>query len=173
MDEQELQKILDDHKMWLKDSSTGSRADLHRANLRGANLHGADLCGADLYGANLRGANLHGADLCGADLHDADLRRANLRGADLCRADLRGANLRGADLHRADLDFTNLPMWCSGASKDVKVCRQLHAQMLIHALSVTSDLGFKLTPELYAILDSVEHRTHNEEKHKMLHLLKP
>lgn len=43
----QLQKILDDHKLWLEDKG-GKRAD----------LRGADLRGADLRDANLRGANL-------------------------------------------------------------------------------------------------------------------
>ena len=55
--QEELNKILDDHAMWLK-SNGGSRANLRYANLSGANLSGA----------NLSGANLSGADLSGADL---------------------------------------------------------------------------------------------------------
>ncbi|ELI8098301.1 pentapeptide repeat-containing protein [Yersinia enterocolitica] len=75
----DLNKILDEHKIWVESHrENGSRADLRDANLRDA-----DLCGA-----NLRDANLCGANLCGADL----------RGADLCGANLCGADLRGADL---------------------------------------------------------------------------
>ena len=136
MTQEELNKILEDHKHWLNEDCKGwenmkanlTGADLRRADLRGANLRGANLTGANLYGAdltganlygadlrganltgaNLRGANLTGANLYGADLYGADLRGANLTGADLRRADLTGANLYGADLRRADLTGANL-----------------------------------------------------------------
>ena len=47
MDKNELEKILEAHKLWREDKG-GKRA----------NLRGADLSGADLRCANLRGANL-------------------------------------------------------------------------------------------------------------------
>ena len=86
MTNDELKKIIEKHKKWLKNQEGGERADL-----RGANLCGANLCGANL---------------CGADLCDA-----NLRGADLCDADLRGANLRGANLYDAK-NVPFVPMTC-------------------------------------------------------------
>ena len=43
MDQKELDKILELHKMWLNGDENGKCA-----NLRGANLRGANLCGADL-----------------------------------------------------------------------------------------------------------------------------
>ena len=52
MNQQDLQKILDDHKKWLS-SDGGKRADLTRADLTGADLRDADLRDADLTGANL------------------------------------------------------------------------------------------------------------------------
>ena len=111
MNEKELSKILEDHKLWLNYKVGG------RANLRGSNLHCADLSSADLHFADLRSANLQCADLRSADLHCADLNSADLRGADLRSADLhcadlRGANLRSADLHCADLRGANLH--CAG-----------------------------------------------------------
>ena len=97
MDQKELDKILELHKMWLWGDANGKRA----------NLRGADLYGADLRGANLRGADLYGADLRGANL--------------------RGANLRGADLYGADLDFSCWPLWCGGLGVkiDDRIARQL------------------------------------------------
>ena len=100
MNTAELQKILDEHKVWVE--SYRQRGD--QANLRGANLRGANLCGANLRGADLCGANLRGANLCDADLRDADL-----CGANLCDADLCGANLCDADLCGANLCGANLP----------------------------------------------------------------
>ena len=45
---EELDKILEDHKLWLEDNTKGVRA-----NLINANLYNADLTGADLTSANL------------------------------------------------------------------------------------------------------------------------
>ena len=113
MTQEELNKIVENHKHWLNEDVDGwedmkaylSGAYLSGADLREANLSGADLSGADLSGANLREANLREANLRGADLSGADLRGANLREAYLRGADLREANLRGADLSGAkDLD---------------------------------------------------------------------
>ena len=47
MRQEELNKILEDHKNWL-DGNGGKRADLRGADLRWAGLQGADLQGADL-----------------------------------------------------------------------------------------------------------------------------
>lgn len=43
MDQKELDKILELHKMWLWGDANGKRADLYGADLRGADLRGADL----------------------------------------------------------------------------------------------------------------------------------
>ena len=85
MEQEKLNKILNEHKLWLN-CSGGERANLCGAVLRCANLYGANLCGANLYGADLSGADLRGADLSGADLYGADLRCAVLRGAYLSGA---------------------------------------------------------------------------------------
>ena len=117
----ELDSILNEHKMWLRNDPEGERADLRGADLVIADLVRADLRGADLREANLYGADLRGADLTGADLRGADLTGAYFREANLYGADLRGANLYGADLTGADLtgaDLTGarnvpyLPMAC-------------------------------------------------------------
>ena len=108
MDQKELDKILELHKMWLWGDANGKRANLY---------------GADLYGAGLRGANLYGADLRGA----------NLRGSDLYGADLRGANLRGSDLYGADLDFSCWPLWCG--SLHVKIDDRIAHQLIYHVCS--------------------------------------
>ena len=63
MKQEELQKILEAHKIWINSEDDGVRADLRGANLRGADLRRADLSEADLSDADLRGANLRGADL--------------------------------------------------------------------------------------------------------------
>ena len=71
----ELNRILEDHKLWLKDEGD-KRADLSYADLRGADLSYANLIGADLSYANL----------IGADLSYANLIDANLIGANLCES---------------------------------------------------------------------------------------
>ena len=43
MDQKELDKILELHKMWLWGDANGKRANLRGADLRGADLRGADL----------------------------------------------------------------------------------------------------------------------------------
>jgi len=48
-----LKEILEQHKLWLEDSTKGKRADLRVADLSCADLSGADLRGADLRGAIL------------------------------------------------------------------------------------------------------------------------
>ena len=69
MTKKELDKILDNHKEWLRtNGKKGERANLSDANLRGADLSDADLSRAYLRGADLSGANLSGANLRGADL---------------------------------------------------------------------------------------------------------
>ena len=83
---EELDSILNKHKMWLLNNPEGERAD----------LHGADLFGADLSRADLSRANLSEANLCGASLFLADLSGADLRGTDLTGANLTGANPKGA-----------------------------------------------------------------------------
>jgi len=113
MTKDELDLVLQNHKLWIAGSPSGIRANLSDANLSDAylsdaNLRRADLIGADLrraylIGANLSGADLKRADLIGADLIGANLSDANLSGAYLRRANLIGADLIGANLSGADL----------------------------------------------------------------------
>ena len=88
----ELNEILENHKLWL--NGEGGEC---------ANLRGADLRYANLYNIDLRCANLRGVDL-----NSADLRCANLRGVDLSGANLNSANLSGASLYNANLYSSNL-----------------------------------------------------------------
>ena len=74
-----LNEILEQHALWIKDSSQGKKADLREADLQWANLQWANLQWADLRGADLRGANLQWANLRGANLRGANLQWANLQ----------------------------------------------------------------------------------------------
>ena len=52
MDQKQLNKILDNHKLWLESKGKkGAQANLYDANLEGANLVDANLTGANLIGA--------------------------------------------------------------------------------------------------------------------------
>jgi hypothetical protein len=163
MKQEELDKILEEHKLWLDTRFTsdikGTRANLTRANLRGANLSCADLSYANLRGANLRGANLRGAKLSCADLRGANLRGANLSCAKLsCAklscADLRGAKLSCADLRRADLsgadlDYSCLPLWCGSLKANFD--DSVTTQILYHLLSIAKNSN-NVSQELKDIL---------------------
>ena len=95
---QELDKILDNHKLWISSGGKkGERADLRYANLRNANLSYANLIYADL------------------------------RYANLSYADLRYADLSNADLRYADLDFSAFPLWCGSLNVNIddKIAIQL------------------------------------------------
>ena len=61
--QEELNKILENHKKWLENNNQGKRANLYRADLSRADLRGAYLNEADLYEAELREAYLVGVDL--------------------------------------------------------------------------------------------------------------
>lgn len=100
---EQLDKILNDHKIYLEGGCLTMRADLS-----GADLSMADLSGSDLRVANLRWADLSEADLSGADLSRADLSGAYLSRANLTKSNLRGANLSGANLSMADLSRADL-----------------------------------------------------------------
>ena len=95
MNQQQLNKILEQHKLWavVSDENEGERANLRIANLSGTDLSGANLTDAGLEGASLTAANLLGADLTGAHLTGANLNGAHLTGAYLAGAYLTGAKI--------------------------------------------------------------------------------
>ena len=128
MEQAKLDKILEEHKEWLRtNGEKGKRADLRSADLRSANLRYADLRYADLRSANLSSANLSSADLRSANLSSADLRSANLRSANLSSADL-----SSADLSSADFDYSAFPLWCGGL--DVHIDDKQATQLLYHLI---------------------------------------
>ena len=69
MEKAKLDKILDEHKEWLRtNGEKGKRANLSNADLRNVDLRNANLSNADLRYADLRNANLSNAYLRYADL---------------------------------------------------------------------------------------------------------
>ncbi len=120
--ENELKKILEDHKTWLEsDGEKGVRADLSDTNLSNANLRGANLSHADLRNVYLGSTwishvNLSMADLSFANFILVDLRHANLENASLLFTRFSDTNLEnsifsGAKCFRtvfADIDLSNV-----------------------------------------------------------------
>ena len=80
MAQEELNKIIESHELWMMGVEEGIRADLRHADLRCADLRMADLEGVILNEADLRCADLRGARLP-TGLKGVDLRNADLRGA--------------------------------------------------------------------------------------------
>ena len=101
MKQEELNKILEDHKLWLytrfDDEVKGKRA----------NFEGAYLRGVDFRRAKLEGSNFEGAYLRGVDFRRAKLERVTFRGVTFDEVDLRGAYLEGAYLGGANFFRSN------------------------------------------------------------------
>ena len=118
----ELSKILELHRLFLKNDPSGVRANLEDMNLEDANLEDVDLKGANLRHADLRYANLRYANLENANLNHADLNHADLR-----YANLENARLKGANLSNTDLDYSGWPLWCGsfGVHVDTRIAAQL------------------------------------------------
>ena len=149
MTKEDLNKILEKHKLWLNCEEGGQRADFRSADLEGIDLRKADLSCADLSGANLSNANFYCVDLRCADLTNANLRYANLR-----YADLRDANLSCADLRGADIDFSCLPLWCGSLSAhfDDKQLIQI-AYHLVRAGLNSKNASDETKEELFKLID--------------------
>jgi hypothetical protein len=129
MTQNELDKILADHKLWLEDPTQGNCADLSNTYLAGADLRHANLSYADLSNTYLFNANLTGANLFGANLSKANLSDANLSEANLSDANLYNAKLRYANLYNASLIGTKRDEECS---KDVKKeCTKVESSSII------------------------------------------
>ena len=104
MTQAELNRVIEQHKVWLDTKGEEGK----RANLRNAELMFANLRNAELMLANLKHANLKHSDLRYADLRCVNLRGANLTGAVLIDADLEDADLEGANLEGANLKYAYL-----------------------------------------------------------------
>ena len=113
MNKQELEQILNKHKLWLESKEGGECADLSNANLSYAVLRDADLRNVNLSYADLSYATLSGANLTNADLSYAQLSYANLSDADLTFVDATGVDavntiFSSANFRRAVFKNANL-----------------------------------------------------------------
>lgn len=91
LSKEELDLIIEKHKMWLNNESDGECADLSWTDLSDYDLVECDLRYANMRGCSLRNAKLIGAHLQYADLSNADLTGARLGGSELNHTDLSGA----------------------------------------------------------------------------------
>lgn len=120
--QEQVNEICAQHEAWLKDRSTGARADFSGASLRGLVLEGRCLREANFKNADLRGAFLRSADFSHANFEGADLTfvRASHAKFNDCMADhacfaearlagsyFEGASLQGASFREAHLSFVS------------------------------------------------------------------
>ena len=104
MTQSELNKVLEQHKLWLDSNfKEGTRLDLMGLNLKGLNF--IDI---DLRFARFAFVNLEDVDLSGAILRDADLFCATLRGCNLTNVDLTCTNITEANLEKNNLEGTGI-----------------------------------------------------------------
>ena len=108
LNQEQVNEIVSEHKLWLRGRRDAKCADLSYARLAYIDLSGVNLSHANLKGVSLRHANLSYSDFVEANLEDADLSRADLRCSDFEYANLSGANLVDSNLKFANLSHTNL-----------------------------------------------------------------
>ena len=101
MTQEDINKILKNHKHWLNRDCDGW--ENMRADFSNMNLYRADLCNTELCGAIFEGANLCEAALRNADLRDADCCNTSFYGANLQNTNFDGANLLDANFRNAIL----------------------------------------------------------------------
>lgn len=124
MKQEELNKILDEHELWVKSCATkGKQADLSgehleglafddralsQASFRGAYLDGTKFIDAILVGVDFEGASLVDTDFSCANAWDANFNNTNCKDALFLSANLTEASFEGADLDGASFVQANL-----------------------------------------------------------------
>lgn len=124
MEQEELNKILDEHELWVKSCATkGKQADLlgehleglafddralSQASFRGAYLDGAKFIDAILVSTDFEGARLAHADFSCANAWSANFNETNCQNAVFLSANLTEASFEGADLDGASFVQANL-----------------------------------------------------------------
>lgn len=124
MKQEELNKILDEHELWVKSCATkGKQADLSgehleglafddralsQASFRGAYLDGAKFIDAILVGVDFEGARLTHADFSCANAWSANFNETNCKDTVFLSANLTEASFEGADLDGASFAQANL-----------------------------------------------------------------
>ena len=124
MKQEELNKILDEHELWVKSCATkGKQADLSGEHLEGlafddrvlsqasfseAYLDGAKFIDAILVGVDFEGASLVDTDFSCANAWDANFNNTNCKDALFLSTNLTEASFEGADLDGASFALANL-----------------------------------------------------------------
>lgn len=124
MKQEELNKILDEHELWVKSCATkGKQADLSgehleglafddralsQASFRGAYLDGAKFIDTILVGVDFEGASLVDTDFSCANAWSANFNETNCQNALFLSANLTEASFEGADLDGASFVQANL-----------------------------------------------------------------
>nr|DAS41840.1 MAG TPA: pentapeptide repeat protein [Caudoviricetes sp.] len=124
MKQEELNKILDKHELWVKSCATkGKQADLSgehleglafddralsQASFRGAYLDGAKFIDAILVGVDFEGARLTHADFSCANAWEANFNKTNCQNSLFLSANLTEASFEGADLDGASFALAYL-----------------------------------------------------------------
>jgi hypothetical protein len=126
MTQQELDEIVERHKLWLEHKEGGARADFSGKDIRYVDLSGKNLWGAYfretiLIGVNFNGANLgytdfrrayiESTDFIGTCLGYADFRHAHFNRVDFSGASCGFMDLRGAGTSGTHLIAIKLPVW--------------------------------------------------------------
>lgn len=109
--QEELNIILKEHELWLKDNTTGKRADLKWYDFRKMILKNKNFRKADLCWSNFQAAILDNSDFSEADLRYCNLCDTDCKGTNFSKSFLRftifgEANLRKANFTESILDYT-------------------------------------------------------------------
>ncbi len=75
MTQEELQQVLERHRLWLANNTQGEQADLSGLNLRRAKLRQVDLSKANLKRNGLQGSGLLGAKFARGRSHFSETQR--------------------------------------------------------------------------------------------------
>lgn len=108
LSQEELDRIVQLHQLYLIGKNGGARAQIKFKNLSGLSLVGKDMSHADFTGSCFIGANLSNGNFASATFFACDMRRANLENASFVRSDFRGAFVAGANLTGADMKSADL-----------------------------------------------------------------
>lgn len=120
--QEELNIIIKEHKLWLKDRS-GKRADLSDCDISKLDMSHADMRYSDVRGSCMNGTNMSHSDmrltnmshisLCCADMgysnmSGTDMSHANMSGANISGTNMRGTNMRGANMNGANMSYSDM-----------------------------------------------------------------
>lgn len=148
INQEQLDKILDEHKLWLKDNDNAVKANLSNLDLSNLDFKGRDLRCISFQGANLTNCNFSCCNLANTDfswsiLKGAKLNFANLFNSQCCNADFEDAKMQGTNLEQANLSFANLTNVDLYACK--LYCTNLQGITWKYRIFQISELGDMLT----------------------------